>query len=148
MKMNKFRIFSIALLASVSVSHAQDIEQAKKAIDAEQFEKAKSMLKTLVQSKPANGKAAFLLGNIYLTQNIADSAKIYFQKGLTASDDSKLNYIGLGQMDLDNGNRIAAQSNFDLATKDAKQKDVELYIILVKLISITVSRIRTMQLWF
>lgn len=130
--MNKFKIFSIALLTSVTMSQAQDIEQAKKAIDAEQFEKAKVMLKTLIQTKPANGKAAFLLGNVYLTQNIADSAKIYFQKGLTASEDSKLNYIGLGQMDLDNGNLSAAQANFALATKDIKKKDIEGYIYIGK----------------
>jgi thioredoxin-like negative regulator of GroEL len=76
--MNKFKIFSIALLATVTVSQAQDLNQVKKAIDAEQFESAKSMLKTIVNSKPSNGRAAFLLGNVYLTQNVEDSAKIYF----------------------------------------------------------------------
>lgn len=130
--MNKFKTLSIALLATVTVSYAQDIDQAKKAIDAEQFEKAKSMLKSIIQTKPANGKAAFLLGNVYLTQNIADSAKIYFQKGLSASEDSKFNYIGLGQMDLDNGNLAAAQANFALATKDIKKKDVEPYVYVGK----------------
>ncbi len=87
--MNKFKIFSICYCASATSSYAQDMDQAKKAIDAEQFEKAKSMLKAIVQAKPANGKAAFLLGNIYLNQNIADSAKIYFQKGLAATEDAK-----------------------------------------------------------
>jgi predicted Zn-dependent protease len=131
-KMNKFKIFSVALLASVTVSHAQDLDQAKKVIDAEQFEKAKSLLKALIQTKPANGKAAFLLGNVYLTQNIADSAKIYFQKGLATAEDSKFNYIGLGQMDLDNGNLVAAQANFSLATADIKKKDIERYIYIAK----------------
>lgn len=130
--MNKFKIFSIALFASVSITHAQELEQAKKAIDAEQFEKAKSLLKTIIVAKPENGKAAFLLGNVYLTQNIADSAKIYFQKGLAAPEDSKINYIGLGQIDLDNGNLTAAQANFALATKDVKKKDIEPYIYLGK----------------
>lgn len=130
--MNKFKIFSIALLASAAVGHAQDLDQAKKAIDAEQFEKAKSMLKSLVQSKPANGKAAFFLGNVYLTQNMADSAKIYFQKGVAATEDARLNYIGLGQMDLDNGNLAAAQANFALATKDVKKKDIEEYVYVGK----------------
>ena len=130
--MNKFKIFSVALLASVSLSQAQDLNQAKKAIDAEQFESAKSMLKTIVNSKPSNGRAAFLLGNIYLTQNVEDSAKIYFQKGLTGSEGGKLNYIGLGQMDLDNGNSAAAQANFTLATKDVKKKDVEEFVYIGK----------------
>ncbi|MBP6182618.1 hypothetical protein [Flavobacterium sp.] len=130
--MNKFKIFSVALLASVTVSQAQDLNQAKKAIDAEQFDSAKSILKSIINIKPSNGRAAFLLGNVYLTQNVADSAKIYFQKGLSGTEGAKLNYIGLGQLDLDNGNLAAAQANFVLASKDVKKKDVEEYIYIGK----------------
>jgi cytochrome c-type biogenesis protein CcmH/NrfG len=131
-KMNTIKIFSLALMATVTVSKAQDIEVAKKAIDAEQFEKAKSMLKSNLQAKPGNGKAAFLLGNIYLKQNIEDSAKIFFQKGLTGTEGAKFNYIGLGQIDLDNNNLAAAQANFGQATKDLKKKDIEEYIYIAK----------------
>lgn len=123
--MNKFKIFSIALLATGTIGQAQDVDQAKKAIDAEQYEKAKSILKSTLQTKPSNGKAAFLLGNVYLTQNIADSAKIYFDKGVAAAEGAKLNYIGLGQIELNKGNASGAQTNFALATKDAKKKDTE-----------------------
>lgn len=130
--MNTFKIFSFLVLATITGTNAQDIELAKKTIDAEQYEKAKIMLKTLIQSKSSNGKAFFLLGNIYLKQDIEDSAKIYFQKGLTASDGAKLNYIGLGQLDLDNDNAVAAQANFALATKDLKKKDIEEYIYIAR----------------
>lgn len=126
--MNTLKIFSIALIASATVSQAQDLDQAKKALDAEQYEKAKSVLKSIIQAKPSNGKAAFLLGNVYLRQNIEDSAKIYFQKGLAASEGAKINNIGLGQMDLDNGKSADAKLKFDAATKDVKKKDVEEYI--------------------
>ncbi|WP_379841603.1 tetratricopeptide repeat protein [Flavobacterium myungsuense] len=130
--MNTFKIFSFLVLATISVTNAQDIESAKKSIDAEQYEKAKTILKSIIQAKPGNGKATFLLGNIYLKQNIEDSAKIYFQKGLAASEGAKLNYIGLGQIDLDNDNTSAAQANFALATKDIKKKDIEEYIYIAK----------------
>ena len=130
--MNTFKIFSFLVVATLTVANAQDIESAKKSIDAEQYEKAKTMLKSLIQAKPGNGKATFLLGNIYLKQNIEDSAKIYFQKGLTGSEGAKLNYIGLGQIDLDNDNASAAQANFALATKDLKKKDIEEYIYIGK----------------
>lgn len=129
--MNKFKIFSLALVAT-TIAKAQELEPAKKAIDAEQFEKAKSLLKSVIQSKPANGKATFLLGNIYLKQNIADSATIYFQKGLTSKEDAKFNNIGLGQMDLDANNKMAAQAKFDLVTKDIKKKDTEEYVYIAR----------------
>ena len=40
MKMNKLTTFSVAILASAFTAQAQDINQAKKAIDAEQFERS------------------------------------------------------------------------------------------------------------
>lgn len=121
--MNKLKFFSVAFFASFTLVNAQDIDQAKKAIDAEQFEKAKTILKSLLQAKPSNGTASFLLGNVYMSQKELDSAKIYYQKGITGSDGAKLNYIGLGQLDLEANNQTAAQSNFDIAIKDAKRKD-------------------------
>lgn len=130
--MNRIKMLSFALLATASVSHAQDLDQAKKAIDAEQYEKAKTMLKSIVQAKPTNGRAAFLLGNVYLAQNIADSAKIYFQKGMAGSEGGKLNYIGFGQIELDNNNAAAAQTNFDQALKDVRKKDVEEYVYVAR----------------
>lgn len=130
--MNKVKIFSIAFIVFGFATYAQEVELAKKAIDAEQYEKAKSILKTALKAKPDNGKAAFLLGNVYLQQNQPDSAKVVFQKGLTAKEDASFNYIGLGQIDLDNGNATAAQFNFDQAIKDIKKKDIEQFIYIGK----------------
>lgn len=130
MKMNKFKILSIALLAIVTTSQAQDINQAKKAIDAEQFESAKTILKSIINAKPSNGTASFYLGNVYMLQNNIDSAKIYYQKGLAGSEGARLNNIGFGLIDLDNGNAEAAEKKFGLATKDLKKKDIEEYIFI------------------
>ena len=102
------------------MSQAQDLDQARKAIDAEQYEKAKSLLKSIIQTK-SNGRASFLLGNIYLTQNIEDSAKISFDRGLS-SEEGKINNIGLGQLELNSGNVAAAKSKFDAVTKDLLAK--------------------------
>ena len=126
--MNKLKIFSIAFLALGAGAYAQDLEQAKKAIDAEQYEKAKTILKTLINTKADEGKNFFVLGNLYLTQKLEDSAKVTYQKGLLAKKDGTFNYIGLGQIDLDNGNAAAAKSNFDKATADMRKKDFEQFL--------------------
>ena len=91
--MKKFKMMSLALLTA-TLGFAQDVEQAKKAIDAEQYEKAKTILKQTLTAKPSNGRAAFLLGTIYLKQDQADSAKVFFDKGVAASEAAKLNYFG------------------------------------------------------
>ena len=82
--MVKFRIYGFALMATTFAAKAQDLSQATKAIDAEQYEKAKTLLKQSFSANPANGKSAFLLGNIYLKQEVVDSAKIYFEKGVSS----------------------------------------------------------------
>jgi len=131
-KMNKFKILSVAFLATVSVMNAQDIDQAKKAIDAEQFENAKSTLKSIIKSDPSEGKAYFLLGNIYLSQKVSDSAKITYQNGLTAKNDEHFNYIGLGQMDLNKGDVVAAKAKFELARKEMGRRDFGEYVYIAR----------------
>lgn len=129
--MKTFKIFSLLLLASASMN-AQDVDQASKAIDAEQYEKAKSILKSILNTTPTNGKASFLLGNVYLRQSVEDSAKIYFQKGLAAKEGANLNNIGLGQIDLDNNKITEAKANFTLATATIKRKSIEEYIFIAR----------------
>ena len=46
--MKSYTVFSLLFLFVTNVTNAQDVEQAKKAIDAEQFEKAKAILKTIL----------------------------------------------------------------------------------------------------
>ncbi|MGG7034122.1 MAG: hypothetical protein ACI7YS_02870 [Flavobacterium sp.] len=123
--MNKLKFFSIALMIFGANVHAQDLNQAKKAIDAEQYDKAKSILKSLIISKPDSGKNFFFLGNVYLTQKLQDSAKITFEKGLLAKTESHFNNIGLGQIDLENGNKADAKIKFDKAIENIRKKDVE-----------------------
>ena len=130
--MKTFKIFGLFLLATVSVGHAQDINQAKKAIDAEKYEEAKTILKSILQAKPTNGMASFLLGNVYLNQSVKDSAAISFGKGLAATEAARFNNIGLGQMDLDRNDTIAANAKFILATKDMRKKDFEEYVYVAR----------------
>lgn len=130
--MKTFKILSLTLLATAATSYGQDLEAAKKAIDAEKYENAKVMLKTIYQAKPSNGKAAFLLGTIYLKQNVEDSAKMYFDKGIVANESSRINNIGLAQLDFENNNNAAGQAKIDAVLKELKKKDLEEYIYVAR----------------
>src|SRR5436190_16355783 len=116
--MNKLKFFSIALMIVAINVQAQDLKQAKKAIEAEQYAKAKSILKNLIASKPDSGENFFFLGNVYLIQKLQDSAKVTYQNGLLAKNDAHFNNIGLGQIDLENGNKADAKIKFDKAIED------------------------------
>lgn len=123
-KMKKLKFLGLSLLI-FGAANAQDAEQAKKAIDAEQYQKAKNTLKALIASEPDQGKNYFLLGDVYLKQSEPDSAAIYFNRGKGVKKDAEYNMIGLGHLDLDKGNTAAAQAKFKAVEDDLKKRDTE-----------------------
>ena len=110
---------------SFFIVQAQDIKQAKVAIDAEQYEKAKNILETITTAKPTDGYAKFLLGNVCLLKGDYEAAKSHFDIGITCSAKGNFNYIGLGYIALDKGDVAEAEKNFALATQNISKKDLE-----------------------
>jgi len=123
--MKKVIIYTIVLLFSVFAGRAQDISQAKIAIDAEQYEKAQTILEAITKAKPTDGYAKFLLGNVCLLHGDYAAAKQHFDAGISYPLKGNFNFIGLGLLALDSGDKTAAEANFALATKDAKKKDLD-----------------------
>ncbi|WP_377613234.1 tetratricopeptide repeat protein [Olivibacter jilunii] len=113
---------AIAFIAS-GASYAQSLKDAQVAIDAEQYAKAKTILKNLVQSKPKDAENYFYLGDVYLVTDYPDSAKTFFQQGLEADPKDNLNKVGLGAVALVQGNTAEAEKLFTEATEKAKKKD-------------------------
>lgn len=122
--MKELKFIGLSLLF-FGVASAQDVNEAKKAIDAEQYQKAKTILKSLITSTPDEGKNYFLLGDIYMKQTEQDSAAIFFNKGKAVKNNANFNTIGLGQIDLNSGNAAAAQTKFDAVEKELGKRDVE-----------------------
>jgi len=115
---------NVGLVLMGSAVFAQNLNDAKKAIDAEQYQKASSMLKSLVSSQASNGENYYNLGLVYLKTGYIDSARAVFTRGLTADAKNNLNLIGLGEADMLSDNPTSAKTNFDkavaLAPKDYK----------------------------
>ncbi|QJD95297.1 hypothetical protein HH214_05125 [Mucilaginibacter robiniae] len=110
---------------------AQSLDDAKKAIDAEQYQKAKSMLKNLTTTQPTKDENFFYLGWVYLQQDYPDSAKAAFNKGIAANAKSAINYAGLGAVAHYNKDAAGAQSNFNQAATLAG-KSPEPYVYIAK----------------
>lgn len=131
MKMTKKAItLSLGLAVMGSASFAQSINDAKKALDAEQYQKATAMLKTLVSSQAGKAENYFNLGEAYLRTDYVDSARAVFTKGVAADPKSPLNLIGLGEADLLSNNAASAKTNFAKAVEVSSKKDYipQLYI--------------------
>ncbi|MET4080586.1 Flp pilus assembly protein TadD [Pedobacter sp. UYP30] len=128
MKITKKAIaFNLGLMVMCSAVFAQDLKDAKKAIDAEQYQKAFGILKSLVSSKPSEGENYYSLGILYLKTGAADSARAVFNKGVAQDPKNNLNYIGLGEADMLAGNPTSAKTNFDKAI-DIDSRHYETYL--------------------
>jgi tetratricopeptide (TPR) repeat protein len=124
MKMTRKAIaLSLGLAVVGSASFAQSLEDAKKALDAEQYQKATTMLKTLVNSQAKKGENYYYLGEVYLRSEYLDSARAVFTQGVAADPKFALNYVGLGEADLAANNAASAKTNFDKALDVASKKD-------------------------
>ncbi|PJJ83741.1 tetratricopeptide repeat protein [Mucilaginibacter auburnensis] len=124
MKMiNKIATAAAGLALVGSSVFAQSLSDAKKAIDAEQYQKAKAMLKNLTVTQPTNAEAFFQLGWVYLSQDYVDSAKAVFNKGIAADPKSALNYVGLGTAAHLANDAAGTTSNFNQAFGLVKKKD-------------------------
>ena len=110
-----------------AASFAQSLADAKKAIDAEQYQKATTMLKALISSNAKEGDNYFYLGNTYLLTDEIDSARIVYTNGIAASPKNALNYVGLGHADLISKNSTSAKTNFDKAIQMGA-KNYETYL--------------------
>lgn len=131
MKMTKKAItLGLGLVVMGSASFAQSLNDAKKAIDAEQYQKATTMLKALVKSQASKGENYFNLGDVYLRMDYVDSARAVFTQGVAADPKNSLNYIGLGEADLFSNNPTSANTNFAKAVEVSSKKDYipQLYI--------------------
>jgi tetratricopeptide (TPR) repeat protein len=133
--MNKAVKITLGLMLVGSAVFAQSLADARKAIDAEQYQKGKALLKNLTSSQPANPENFFELGNLYLTTSsinqrpdYIDSAKASFDKGVAADAEYSLNYVGLGAVEL--AKKSSPQANFDKAISLTKKKNhvTDLYI--------------------
>jgi len=133
--MNKAIKITLGLMLAGSAVFAQSLADARKAIDAEQYQKGKALLKALTSSQPTNAENFFVLGNLYLKTSpinqrpdYIDSAKASFDKGVAANNEFALNFVGLGAVDL--AKKGNPKANFDKAIALTKRKDhiTDLYI--------------------
>jgi tetratricopeptide (TPR) repeat protein len=129
MKMiSKIANVAVGLVFIGSSVFAQSLADAKKAIDAEQYQKAKGMLKNLTVTQPTNDENLFYLGWVYIVQDYPDSAKAAFTKGIAANPKSALNYVGMGVVALQNKDNSGAASSFNQALTLTSKKDSKPYL--------------------
>lgn len=110
-----------------TLSHAQKIEDALKLTENEQFDDASKAYRTLISKFPTNANFYYYAGDNFFKNDENDSAKIYFDKGLSINPGSALNLVGLGSLAWVDSNFNKAKDYFNqaLALQTGKNIDVE-----------------------
>ncbi len=120
----KFKLI-LSLLVAGGLSAAAQSQGYIDGIDyykAGQYSNAKEILnRTINDAQTDKAKAYYYLGQVAVAQKNNAEAKANFDKGIQADPDCPYNYVGLGALELRNGNKKAAEDNFKQALKLGKK---------------------------
>lgn len=118
-------LFTILIGAALTVQ-ANGYKDGIEYYKAGQFDNAREILeRTLNDPSTDKAMAYYYLGQTALAQGDRAAAKSNFDKGLAANPECAYNYVGIGSIDLLNGNTDAAKDSFKQAQKlDKKNYEI------------------------
>ena len=122
----------IGLVASLilmgSSLFAQDIKEGKQFLNRERYQSAEGVFQQILAKDPNNTEAAYWLGQTYLDNDRAyvdtAAAKALYQKTLQANPNDALMMVGMGQINLMEGNKDAARNQFETALNNTKRRNL------------------------
>ncbi|MFH0893007.1 MAG: tetratricopeptide repeat protein [Bacteroidota bacterium] len=114
------------ILLAANVVSAQDLKNAIRLTESEQFESAETEFKALLQKDAKNGDVYYYYGESFLKRYFTDIATTQFSEvsvpaeqqfkaGIQADPLNPLNYVGLGKIELLKKNYPSAKADFDKA---------------------------------
>ncbi|MDE6161821.1 MAG: hypothetical protein K2F77_09215, partial [Muribaculaceae bacterium] len=117
----------LSMLAAGSIAAGAQSQGYKDGIEyykAGQYDNAKEILsRTINNADTDKATAYYYMGQTELAKGDKAAAKKYFDQGIAADAENAYNYVGLGALDLLNGNADAAQGNFKTALKYGKKNN-------------------------
>ena len=124
----KFNYLAAILLGAALTANAQGYKDGIEYYKAGQYSNAITLL-TRNLNNPDTDKALanYYLGQAWIVKDDNKKAKACFDAGIAANPNNPYNYVGLGYLDLMNGNERSAKENFDKAQKLGK-KNTEILV--------------------
>jgi len=124
MRMKKL-IVGLTLLPVLQ--QAQTLQEAIKKTEGENFESAAIDFRALLTKDPAKGEVYFYFGENFFKNDQADSAAVYYKKGIEVNATQPLNYVGAGKVLLMEGKTDDAKAQFYKATSLSGNKNAEVF---------------------
>ena len=116
------------LILTGNILFAQSIKDGRQFLTRERYQSAEGVFQQLLAKDANNTEAAYWLGQTYLDDDRAyvdtAAAKALYQKTLQANPNDALMMIGMGQIDIMEGNKDAAKNKFEAAIDKTKKRDL------------------------
>jgi Flp pilus assembly protein TadD len=116
------------LILTGNILFAQSIKDGRQFLTRERYQSAEGVFQQLLAKDANNTEAAYWLGQTYLDDDRAyvdtAAAKALYQKTLQANPNDALMMIGMGQIDIMEGNKDAARNKFEAAIDKTKKRDL------------------------
>lgn len=127
--MKKLVVLFICCSTMLGFANAQSVKDVQKAIDNEQFERAKSFTRSLINAAATQAQGHYFLGDIYLKTGETDSARLAFQSGISTNPKYSLNHIGIGKVLLQEGKLNEAATKMQEAIDISGDKDYLTFLV-------------------
>ncbi len=114
----------IALALACQTTYAQSAADGMRYLDQEQFTNARKAFHEFY-GKAQTAESAYYLGYFYLKMDNADSASIFFDKGIATDAKYALNYVGRGTVKYIKKDKTGSKADFDEALTISKRKNAE-----------------------
>ncbi len=119
-----------AVLFSIATVSAQNLTDAIRLMDVEQYQKSKNTIGRLITENTVDAELYYYMGENYLRTADYDSAAFYFKKGTEVNALSPLCFVGLGEVALVNKDAASAKTNFEMAAAMNKGKDFKTHLLI------------------
>lgn len=141
---------SVVVLMAISsmATFAQTITDGLRALDFEQYEKARGIFTTLTQQEPTKGANFYYLGQAQWNLYKENEARAAYTAGIAAEPTNPMNHAGLGELALANDKIDEAKVHFEKAlsfnrAKDGRYKDINALIFVANAMISTDTKLTT-----
>lgn len=124
------------LMLGYLVLNAQNINDAIRMTENEQFESAGKVFEQLIVAEPTNGNYYFYYGENYFKNEIPNTAKKMYEKGIEVNPTNAINYVGLGKVQYMQGNVAEANNNLFKAKTISQSKSA---VVLMKMAEVYIT---------
>jgi tetratricopeptide (TPR) repeat protein len=123
--MKKISLSLVALVLGISLAFAQNVEQGRKFFYYERYKSAKETFDKVLASNPNSIDAIYWLGQTLIEQKDSMQAKALYQRSLSSNGNAPLLLVGMGHVELLEGNTNDARQRFETAISLTKTKDIQ-----------------------